>query len=38
MAITGMFVLKGKNGILKRGAWLTLVGIILPALFLLFYS
>jgi hypothetical protein len=38
LAITGMFVLKGKNGILKRGAWLTLIGILLPALFLLFYS
>ena len=38
LAISGMFVLKGKNGILKRGAWLTLIGILLPALFLLFYS
>jgi hypothetical protein len=38
LAITGMFVLKGKNGILKRGAWLTLIGILLPALFLLFYA
>ena len=38
MAITGMFVLKGKNGILKRGAWLTFIGILLPALFLLFYA
>ena len=38
LAITGMFVLKGKNGILKRGACLTLIGILLPALFLLFYT
>ena len=38
LAITGMFVLKGKNGILKRGAWLTLIGILIPALFLLFYA
>lgn len=38
LAITGLFVLKGKNGILKRGAWLTAIGILLPALFLLFYS
>jgi hypothetical protein len=37
LAITGLFVLKGKNGILGRGAWLTAIGIILPALFLLFY-
>ncbi|HNW75859.1 MAG TPA: PepSY-associated TM helix domain-containing protein [Bacteroidales bacterium] len=38
LAVTGLFVLKGKNGILKRGAWLTAIGILLPALFLLFYS
>jgi len=38
LAITGLFVLKGKNGILGRGAWLTAIGIILPALFLLFYT
>ena len=37
LAITGLFVLRGKNGILGRGAWLTAIGIILPALFLLFY-
>ncbi len=38
LAITGLFVLKGKKGILGRGAWLTAIGILLPALFLLFYS
>lgn len=37
LAITGLFVLRGKNGIIGRGAWLTAAGIILPALFLLFY-
>ncbi len=37
LAITGLFVLRGKNGILGRGAWLTAIGIILPALFLFFY-
>ncbi len=37
LAVTGMFVLKGKNGILGRGAWLTAIGIIIPALFLIFY-
>ncbi|MDP1623045.1 MAG: PepSY-associated TM helix domain-containing protein [Bacteroidales bacterium] len=37
LAITGLFVLRGKKGILGRGAWLTAIGIILPALFLLFY-
>ena len=38
LAITGLFVLRGKNGIIRRGAWLTAIGILLPALFLLFYS
>ena len=38
LAITGLFVLRGKNGILGRGAWLTAIGILLPALFLIFYS
>ena len=37
LAITGLFVLRGRNGIIGRGAWLTAIGIILPALFLLFY-
>jgi len=37
LAITGLFVLRGKNGIIGRGAWLTAIGIIIPALFLLFY-
>jgi uncharacterized protein len=37
LAITGLFVLRGKNGIIRRGAWLTAIGILLPALFLLLY-
>jgi uncharacterized protein len=37
LAITGLFILRGRNGIIGRGAWLTAIGIILPALFLLFY-
>ena len=36
LAITGMFVLRGKNGILGRGAWLAAIGIIVPALFIFF--
>lgn len=36
LTITGLFVLRGKNGILGRGAWLTAIGIILPALFIFF--
>jgi uncharacterized protein len=38
LAVTGLFVLRGKNGILKRGAWLTAIGILIPALIILFYT
>ncbi len=38
LAITGLFILKGKNGIKGRGAWLTALGIIIPIIFLFFYS
>ncbi len=31
VAVTGMFVLKGKNGITGRGAWLTIMGALVPA-------
>jgi uncharacterized protein len=37
LAITGLFVLRGRNGITGRGAWLTGLGIIIPLLFLYFY-
>ncbi len=37
VTVTGLFILKGKNGITKRGAILTLIGIILPLLFLFIY-
>ena len=37
VTITGLFIVKGKNGITRRGAILTVIGIILPLLFLLFY-
>jgi len=30
LAITGIFVLKGKKGITGRGAWLTSAGVLLP--------
>jgi len=38
LAITGLFILRGKNGILGRGAWLTAAGIIIPAIILLIYA
>lgn len=37
LAISGLFILKGKNGITGRGAWLTAIGIIIPVIFLLIY-
>jgi hypothetical protein len=37
VTITGLFLVKGKNGITKRGAILTLVGILLPLAFLFIY-
>ena len=37
LAITGLFILKGKNGITGRGAWLTALGIIIPVVFLLIH-
>lgn len=35
LAITGLFVLKGKKGIKGRGAWLTIAGILIPIIYLL---
>jgi len=37
LAITGLFILKGKKGIRGRGAWLTAAGILIPLLFLFLY-
>lgn len=37
LAVTGLFVLRGRNGITGRGAWLTAAGVAVPALFLLLY-
>ena len=37
MAVTGLFMIQGKKGITGRGAWLTSLGIIIPAVFLLLY-
>lgn len=38
LAITGLFMLRGKKGITGRGAWLTITGIVLPLFFLWLYS
>ena len=37
LAITGLFLVRGKKGISGRGAWLTILGIIIPIIFLLIY-
>lgn len=37
VAISGMFLLKGKYGIKGRGLWLTALGVIIPLAFILFY-
>ncbi len=37
LAVTGLFMIKGKNGIKGRGKWLTLLGILIPLFFLYLY-
>jgi uncharacterized protein len=37
LAVTGLFVLKGRLGITGRGAWLTAVGVALPAAYWVYH-
>jgi hypothetical protein len=37
LAISGLFIIKGKNGIIGRGAWLTGVGIVLPIVYWVYW-
>ncbi len=37
LAGTGLFMIKGKNGIKGRGKWLTLLGLLIPLFFLMLY-
>ena len=37
LAISGLFMIRGKKGITGRGAWLTALGILIPVLFLIIY-
>ncbi len=37
LGITGIIIPRGGKGLLKRGAWLTLLGIIIPVIYLLIY-
>lgn len=36
ISISGLLIIRGKNGITGRGAWLTGIGILIPILFLIF--
>ena len=37
LAISGLFLIRGKKGITGRGAWLTALGILVPVIFLILY-
>jgi len=37
LAITGLFMIKGKKGIKGRGKWLVLFGLLIPLIFLIIY-
>jgi len=37
LAFTGLFIIRGKNGIKRRGAILTVLGIVLPVLYLILF-
>lgn len=37
VAVSGLFLMKGKFGFARRGWWLTLAGVIIPLFFALFY-
>lgn len=37
LAITGLFLVRGKKGITGRGAWLTILGIAIPMIYLFIY-
>jgi hypothetical protein len=37
LAGTGLFMIKGKNGIKGRGKWLTFLGFLIPIIFLFLY-
>ena len=37
LAITGLFMIKGKKGFNGRGKWLFVLGIFIPILFLFIY-
>lgn len=38
LAITGLFILRGQNGLKGRGAWLTVIGCTVPLLYWLWWA
>lgn len=34
LAVSGMLILKGRQGVLRRGLWFTILGFVIPVLFL----
>lgn len=38
LGLTGLFVLKGKNGIKGRGAWFTVAGVVIPIILMIIYA
>ncbi|MBU1014302.1 MAG: PepSY-associated TM helix domain-containing protein [Bacteroidetes bacterium] len=37
IAITGLFIVRGPKGITRRGAWMTILGILIPVVYLLIF-
>jgi uncharacterized protein len=37
LGLSGLLIARGANGITKRGAWMTILGIIIPAIYLFIY-
>ncbi|NOX18165.1 MAG: hypothetical protein GXO87_07780 [Chlorobi bacterium] len=37
LSVTGLFMIKGKKGITGRGKWLTVLGVLIPIIFLIIY-
>lgn len=37
LALSGLLIPRGKDGITARGAWLTLLGIVIPLIFVIYY-
>ncbi|MDX8339528.1 PepSY-associated TM helix domain-containing protein [Draconibacterium sp. IB214405] len=37
VAVSGLFLLKGKRGLMRWGWWLTIAGFVVPLLFIIFY-